>query len=314
MNDAADLPEGIAEYLDAVAAMRADGGSSPEGQRLVADREAWRLGIARPAGMRVTDTYVVGGGAETPVRLYRPQAASGAGLVYFHGGGFTSGSIETFDCLAMGLAEASGTLIISVGYRRLPEASPREIVEEGAKVFEWALRNCQLLGFEADGLGLAGDSAGAFIATMLALGPLRSQPIACLALIYGLFDCDPASMPDELGAGSVLSPAVLKAILETFAECDRRDPLDGPPPLRTPDLSALPPTVMLHAEACPFYEQGVEFAARLTDAGVPVHTATAARMPHGFLRALRFSEPTRGEMRALGEAIRNTIATTEHSS
>lgn len=305
-----ELPEGIVDYLDAVAAMRAHGETAPDRQRLIADREAWRLAMPRPEGMAVTDTHVVADGAETPVRIYRPagsdegEGGGGGALVYFHGGGFVAGSIETFDPLAMGLAEASGLMVISVGYRRLPEASPRAIVTEGAEVFAWAQRNAALLGIDAEAIGLAGDSAGAFIAATLALGPLRDHSVACLALMYGLFDCDPASLGDTSGADDVLPMAVVTSILATFAECDARDPLPDPAPLCALDLAALPPTVLLHAEGCPFLTQGRAFAARLAEAGVVLREQVSPGMPHGFLRALRFSAPARHEMAMLGAAIR----------
>lgn len=308
MADVATLPEGFAEYLAATRPVRADPSLTLEQQRLLADRNAALIRVARPAGMTVTDTFVVGGGMETPVRVYRPTPEAAAALVYFHGGGFTTGSIETYDPLAMALAEASGACVLSVGYRRLPEASPREILDEALRVFEWTVGFAEPLGLDPGRIGVAGDSAGAMIAAMLAArlrdegGPLP----ACQTLLYGVFDMAAARVPDGAPEDPVLSRPVLNAIAATFRECDARDPLDRPQPAH--DAAAgLPPAVMIQAGLDPLCGQGEDHARRLAEAGVRVTTRTAPGMPHGFLRAVRFSPDAREEMRWLGRAIAELI-------
>lgn len=307
MRQAPSLPEGFAEYLAATRPVRAEPPLTLDQQRLLADRNAALIAVARPAGMTVADTFVVGGGMETPVRIYRPGPDAAGALVYFHGGGFTSGSIETYDPLAVSLAEASGACVLSVGYRRLPEASPSAILDEAERVFAWTLSFAGELGLDAGRIGVAGDSAGAMIAGLLAArlrdagGPLP----ACQALFYGVFDMN-AQVPEGGAEDPVLSRPVLAAIAATFRECDARDPLDRPQPGRE-HAPGLPPAVMIHAGLDPLREQGEAHARRLAEAGVRVIARTAAGMPHGFLRAVRFSPDVREEMRWLGRAIAELI-------
>lgn len=309
MNPAAapPLPDGFADYLQAARVPRREPPLSLEEQRLLADRNASLIAIPRPAGMTVTDSFVVGGGRETPIRIYRPHRDATSALVYFHGGGFTTGSIETYDPLAASLAEASGVCVISVGYRRLPEASPRAILDEAAHVLEWAVTFADQLEVDAGRIGVGGDSAGATIAAMLAArGRSGGAPApACQALLYGIYDVNPAEAPGPTG-DPVLSSQVLEAILATYRECDAREPLEQPLPARD-GAAGLPPTVMLHAALDPLRAQGESHARRLEGAGVRLTARTAPGMPHGFLRAIRFSQAARDEMRLLGQALAQVI-------
>ena len=98
-------------------------------------------------------------------------------------------------------------------------------------------------------------------------------------------------------------------MLRSWHDCDARDPIGLPAPLHRPDLSGLPPAILLGAELDPLREEGEDYAGRLRAAGVAVETHTTPAMPHGFLRALRFSAPARDEMTRLGASIRTILRT-----
>jgi len=309
MTGAPTLADGIADYIEAV--RLAPPGQRPplETARLLADRHADRIAIPRPEGMAIATSFVVGAARETPVRIYRPAGdGTRSALVYFHGGGFTIGSIESYEPLAMALAEASGAVVISVHYRRLPEATPRAMIEECFDVLGWAHAMAGDLAIDPMRIGVAGDSAGAFIAAQLAiLARDRGGPrVAAQALLYGVFDIAERDAY-RTAADPVLTLPVIEAMLRSWRDGDTRDPVDWRPPLRTADLSHLPPAILLTAALDPMREEGEDYAAALRAAGVAVGLRSAPAMPHGFLRALRFSAPARDEMARLGAAIRSIL-------
>lgn len=293
-----ELAEGIAAYL---AAVRRPGPVLLETARLLADRDAHRIALARPAGMIVADSQVVGEGRETPVRLYRPAGeGTQPAIVYFHGGGFTTGSIESYDSLAAALAEASGATVVSVHYARLPEATPRAMLAECASVLGWVARMAEVLRIDPDRLAVAGDSAGAFLATHLAAQ--RTGPtLVCQLLCYGAYALDASLATDDPG----LPRPVIEAMVTTWRACSARDA----EPLAL-DLSGMPPAILLTGEHDAFRTEGQAYAARLRDAGVQVTERVALGMCHGFLRALAFSKPARAEMAWLGETYREQLART----
>ena len=304
------LAEGIEEYLAAVRPAVREPAPSLEVARLLADRNAGAIAVPRPAGMTVADTFIVHGAMETPVRIYRPAAKPASALVYFHGGGFSAGSIETFDVLTAALSHASNTVVLSVGYRRLPEADPAEIYQEARRAYEWTCTHAKELQIDADHVGLAGDSAGAMIALQVAhamnLDPATAPKPVCLALFYGVFS---VAMPPEKEferGDPVLVWPVLDAIVRTYHECDAHDP-SGVFDFLNEDLAAMPPTVLLQAECDPLRTQGETFAHKLIQARVPVTCQTAPAMPHGFLRALRFCAAAREEMAQVGTRISHIL-------
>lgn len=309
MTGAPILADGIADYI--AAARLAPPGERPplETARLLADRHADRIAIPRPEGMAIASSFVVGDGRETPVRIYRP-AGDGPqpALVYFHGGGFTIGSLESYEPLAMGLAEASGATVISVHYPRLPEATPRAMIEDGFDAVAWAYAMADILQIDPTRIGVAGDSAGAFIAAQIAIVARdRGGPaIAAQILLYGVFDIAEREA-HRTATDPVLGRPVIEAMHRVWREADARDPFGWPTPLANPDLAKLPPATMIVAEHDPMLEEGCDYAAALRRAGNAVDIRLVPAMPHGFLRALRFSAPARDEMARLGASIRTIL-------
>lgn len=311
MADALLLAEGIADYLDAVR-RPPEAAVSLEAARLIADRDAHRIAGPRPAGMRVIDSYVPDDGRETPVRIYRP-AREGAlpAILYLHGGGFTIGSIETYDCLAAALAEACGSVVVSVHYARLPESTPGATIAQCHGVLRWIARMAGPLAIDLKRIAVAGDSAGACLATHVAMRARAGDGPALIGqlLCYGVYALDPQREADIRAQDPGLPRAVIEAMIATWHDCAAREGVSTPAPLHA-DLSGLPPAILLSAEHDPVRAEGEDYAAALRLAGVTVETRTAPSMCHGFLRAQHFSEPARAEMRWLGAAFRTLLHST----
>jgi acetyl esterase/lipase len=292
------LAEGLADYLAAV--RRPPGAPLPlETARLLADRDAYRIAFPRPEGMIVANSYIVGAGSETPVRLYRPAGEGPLpAIVYLHGGGFTG-------CFATALAEAAGAVVVSVHYPRLPEATPRDALEASYAALLWVARMANALQIDPARIAVAGDSAGAFLATHLAvLARDRGGPaLACQLLCYGVYDLDPGRPAYAEARDPVLTRALIEAVIAAYREADARSDAPLPVPLEIGDLSGLPPVVMLGAEYDAVLAEAGDYAERLRAAGVRVEARIAPGMCHGFLRAVRFSAPARGEMHWLGAAF-----------
>lgn len=301
------LAAGIADYL-AVMRETSTRGLSLDTARLMADLTAERHAYARPDGMIVTTSFAVGTWGETPLRIYRsggeePQPA----ILYCHGGGFTTGSVESYDAVATALAEATGATVISAHYARLPESTPRTMLEQCYETLLWTARMAVILGVDARRIAVAGDSAGAFIATLLAvMARDRGGPgLVCQILCYGIYDLDETRPGYRTARDPVLTLPVLTAMIEAYRACDARNPASLLPPLGCEDLSKLPPALIVGAEHDPVLDEGRDYAERLSQAGVAVQLHVAPGMPHGFLRAVSFSAPARAEMRRLGAAFRS---------
>lgn len=300
------LAEGLAEYLSAV---RSTPGTPLETSRLLADRDAHRLAYPLPAGMTVANSFVVRAGGEVPVRIYRPAGERLLpAIVYYHGGGFTTGSIESFDSFATALAEATGALVVSVQYTRLPEATPRGLVEQCHDALRWTERMADTLAIDPDRIAVAGDSAGALIAVQVAIRArdCGGPKLVCQLLAYGVFDLDEDRAAYAVARDPVLTLPLIRAVIAAYRGADARDPAPFRVPLYS-DLAGLPPAILLEAEHDAVVEEGREYAERLRAADVESHLRIAPGMCHGFLRAVRFSAPARAEMCWLGDTFRTLL-------
>ncbi|WP_308406384.1 alpha/beta hydrolase [Streptomyces sp. AC602_WCS936] len=237
----------------------------------------------RPAGVphpvaRVSDRDADG----VPVRVYHGSLGEGAPVIVFcHGGGFVVCDLDSHDGLCRSMADATGTVVVSVDYRRAPEHPFPAAPEDAYTALLWAART-----FPGRRIAVAGDSAGATLATVLTLlSRDRGGPaIAFQALYYPMLD--PArSRPShrENGQGYFLTGDHLRwywdAYLPTAA--DRTHPYAAP--LLRADLTGLPPAYVVTAGFDPLRDEGLAYARALDAAGVPVTARHYPGMFHGFL-------------------------------
>ncbi len=223
-------------------------------------------------------------GTSLPARLVSPVADDGLPLVvYFHGGGWLLGSIDSHDVVARGLARATGGAVLSVGYRRGPESRFPTAADDAVDALRWAADHAGELGADRDLLVVAGDSAGGNLAAVAAIrcrdegGPhVRHQ-----LLVYPVTTCDLLIGFDQRWEGVVLYRDEMQWHQDNYlADPGQRDDPHVAP--LGADLTGLPPATVVLAECDPIRPQGRLYADALAAAGVPVDVQEHASLPHGF--------------------------------
>ncbi|MGF6554581.1 acetyl esterase [Pseudomonas sp. S30_BP2TU TE3576] len=251
----------------------------------------------------VRDLRVAGADGELDARLYRPSQESNLPLlVFFHGGGFVMGNLDTHDNLCRSLARQTEAVVISVAYRLAPEhpfpAAPLDCYAATC----WLVEQAAELGVDGRRLAVAGDSAGGNLALAVSqLAVQRKGPkISYQCLFYPVTDagCDSQSFED-FAESYLLSAGMMRwfwqQYLQDVGQAD--DPLASP--LRAESLAGLPPTTLITAGFDPLRDEGEALAECLREAGVPVRLQRCEGMIHGFISMAPFVE---GAAQALTDA------------
>jgi acetyl esterase len=226
-----------------------------------------------------------------PVRVYTPAEADSSGLlVYFHGGAFFLGSLETHDHVARDLAKETGLTVVSVGYRRAPEAAFPAGLQDCYAVVRWAAEHGDELGWDGGTLALAGDSSGGtFVAAVAAMAHDDGfDAITHQVLFYPSLDLDfdedryPSLRENAVGYG--METAGLKPFNAFYLDsgADPADPLVSP--IKRADLSGLPPALVVTAEHDPLRDEGELYGQRLREAGVEATVSRYEGAGHGFVQ------------------------------
>lgn len=271
--------------------------ATPEG-RLKVERDGYRATIplaGKPEVVaEVRDEPVKGGAGDIPIRVYlpkveaRPDAPSKPLVVYFHGGGFTAGDLDTHDTPLRAVANRSGAVVVSVGYRLAPEHKFPAAPDDCYAATKWAAANARALGADPAKLVVAGDSAGGQLAAAVSLmARARAEfPIARQVLIYPNTDAamETASWKEFGPKNWILGTEGMRQNYARYLRDDRdkADPLVSP--LRAADHSKLPPALVITAGADPLRDEGESYARALEKAGVPVKHTRYDGMMHGFFQ------------------------------
>ncbi|MEI9928109.1 MAG: alpha/beta hydrolase [Sphingomonas sp.] len=302
LDTAPALAEGIDDYVARFRAAQGGAGKSLAAARLASDRAADLFALPEVPGMRSFTTFIVREGQEVAVRVHHPGGGKvRPGIVYYHGGGFVFGSIESFDCVAQALAAQCGAVVASIQYRRLPENSYAQAQEDCDAALDWLVEQAGELGVDPGSVAVAGDSVGALLATVAAMrARARGTSVAAQLLLYGAFAL--RSRPAYFASRD---PLLTGERVEGFIQAWRKagGPECHPAPLDVEDLSGLPPAVMLAAEHDPLLGESRDYATRLARAGVPVSHRVAPGMIHGFLRAMTVSPSAARELAAVAETL-----------
>jgi acetyl esterase len=224
------------------------------------------------------------------VRLYRPAQGPLPVALFLHGGGWTLNDLDTHDRLARRIAQRSGWLLASLEYRRAPEHRHPAALEDAYLAYRWLLDNAELLQADSSRSALVGESSGACTAAALALllRDLGAPPPSLQVLAYPLTDA-PGHWPSyrERGEGYTLDRSYVEWFMEQCLPPDYTHSREQPDPylfpLTSPDLSGLPPALVMTAEFDPLRDEGIAYAERLAAAGNVVEHVHAADQMHGFL-------------------------------
>ena len=251
------------------------------------------------------DVAIPGSGGPIPARLYR-SAKNGTlpVLVFFHGGGWVVGNIDSHEAMCRHLANRAECAVLSVDYRMGPEHKFPAAVEDCFTATVWTAGNAAALGVDPGRLAVGGDSAGGNLAAVVSLlaRDKRAPRISCQILIYPATD---AAMRHDSVARYAEGYVLTRATMRWFYEQYLRTPDDAADwrvsPLLAPDLSRLPPAYVLTAGYDPLCDEGDAYAARLAAAGVPVTHRRFPGQVHGFVtngRVIRAAETALDEVAA----------------
>ena len=223
-----------------------------------------------------------------PARIYTPKKLRKAdglapGLVFFHGGGWVIGNLETHDVVCRKLAHEGEMIVISVDYRLAPEHRFPAAVEDAVTATKWVAANAKGLGIDASRLVVGGDSAGGNLAAVVSLDARENGPrLAGQLLVYPATDFSrnhPSHSEPETSI--LLTHTVVTWFMNNYlGDADINDWRASPARART--LADLPPAYVLTAGADPLRDEGDEYAARLKEAGVAVTYRHFPGQFHGF--------------------------------
>ena len=262
-----------------------------------------------PADVTVRDLSLPLEGRAVPARLYHPGGTPGL-LVFYHGGGWVTGSLDTHHALCLRIAAQSGVAVASVDYRLAPEHPHPAPVDDADAALFWLAAHAAELGCDARRIGVGGDSAGAHLAAISALAARdRGLALALQWLIYPTIAPD-FSLPSytQFGQGPGLTRADMewywRQLLGGGLEC--RDQRASP--ALAESLAGLAPAHVLVAELDPLRDEGLRYAAQLAAAGVATSTLRAAGMTHGFARLFPVSTAAARHIDAAIAALKEGMA------
>jgi acetyl esterase len=267
----------------------------------------------RVAMARVESLELPGPAGPLAGRLYVPHDAAAPGplLVYFHGGGWVIGDLETHDGPCRFLAANSAVRVLAIDYRLAPEHPFPAAAEDADAAYTWVTANAAELGADPARIAVGGDSAGAnlaAVAALLARDADRPMP-AMQLLIY------PVTVADEeppsrrtFGDGFLLTRPDMDFFEDNYlpAGADRGDPRVSL--LRAADFSGLPPTYLAVAGFDPLRDEGVAFGRRLEEAGVPVSLRLHPGLVHTFANLTAICPSARQAMLEAVGALRMGLA------
>jgi acetyl esterase len=282
-----------------------------------ADLASIRDGGGEPEPVHeVVNLTIPGPGGELPLRLYRP--ASGAPLpvlLYFFGGGWVLGTIDTADGVARSLANSSGALVAVVGYRLAPEHPFPAAIDDCYAAVRWVAGHAAEIGADPARLAVGGDSAGGNLAAAVALrardsaGGEGGPALAGQLLVYPNTD----QLADDESMRAFDDPFLFNRYsVAWYREHYLTDPRDASSPLASPlraaSLAGLPPALIITAEYDPLRDQGEAYARRLADDGVPAELSRYPGMAHGFFTMIAAVDASRAAITQAASRLRAWFA------
>jgi acetyl esterase len=266
--------------------------------------EWFRMGLDSTPVAAVVDRIIPGPASDLPVRVYTPE---GRGpfplLVFFHGGGWVLGDLDTHDPICRALCAGSGCVVVSVGYRLAPEHRFPAATDDALAATRWVAEQAAGIGGDPARLALAGDSAGGNLSAVTALR-IRDEggpPLRGMLLIYPALGYHTPPTPSyiENAEGYGLTREAALWFWEQYLADESQAANPHAAPLLAPDLSGLPPALVITAEYDVLRDEGERYVEQLRTAGVPARLSRYDGVNHRFAELIGIldqAEQARDEM------------------
>jgi acetyl esterase len=271
----------------------------PDGRRAI--RRHTRMTAGRQPVGEVRDLTVAG----LPARLYTPSLSRGPLLVFFHGGGFMYGDLESHDAACRFLAERSGVRVLAVDYRLAPEQPFPAAYDDAVSAYRWVVEHADELGVDPERLAVGGDSAGGNLAIGVAVEAARTGlPLAFQLLVYPVTDAVRDTASARLFAEGFYLTKAFMDLAETsyVVGVDPRDPRVSPAYADLP--AGLAPAYVATAGFDPLRDEGEAFARKLAEAGVEAELRRYEDLIHGFFDIVGPSRSARAANTEIAAALR----------
>ncbi|HLG85313.1 MAG TPA: alpha/beta hydrolase [Bradyrhizobium sp.] len=248
-----------------------------------------------------------------PARVYTPvqrrdKAGLAPALVFFHGGGWVIGNLDTHDVACRKLAHEGEMTVIAVDYRLAPEHKFPAAVEDAVTATRWIAANAAQLGLDASRLVIGGDSAGGNLAAVVALSA-REAPGPALAGQLLVYPATDFAMRHASHSEPETSVLLTHSVIRWFRDHYLNGPADADDwrasPARATTLHGLPPAFVLTAGADPLRDEGADYARRLEDAGVAVTYRHFPGQFHGFFTMGKFLEQSNVAISEIGAWLKD---------
>ncbi len=259
----------------------------------------------------VVDLTIEGPGGELALRLYRPTGEQPLpALLYFFGGGWVLGTIDTADRVRRSLANSSGALVAVVGYRLAPEHPFPAAIDDCYAALCWVAEHAEEIGVDPGRLAVGGDSAGGNLAAGIALRA-REQGRVLVGQLLVCANTD--QLADDESMRDADDPFLFnRHSVAWYRQHYLTDPADAADPqaspLRAQTLAGLPPALVITAQYDPLREQGEAYARRLAEDGVTVELVNYPGMAHGFFTMVGTLAASRSAIARCASALREWFA------
>ena len=275
----------VMNYLTGLGLPEIDRISPSEARRQYRDTRA-ALRPPAPSLFEVRDLMAGVKAGAIALRLYRPTDGVLPALVYFHGGGWVVGDLETHDVVCRQIALQARAVVIAVDYRLAPEHPFPAAVEDAWSATTWVAAHAAELGIDAKRLAVGGDSAGGGLAAVVALMARDSSKLRLTlqVLVYPVTDLRAESASySNYAEGYLLTRAAMQWYIAQYAPTPQAIDDWRASPLRAPWVHGVAPALIIAAELDPLCDEGEAYARRLQGARVPVEYQRLDGMIHGFL-------------------------------
>lgn len=252
-------------------------------------------------------------GRSLPIRIYRSGRTIAPALVYFHGGGYVTGSLDTHDAICRTIANEADCTVISVGYRLAPEHKFPTAVYDSYEAHVWIADHASELEIDAERIAVGGDSAGGTLATVSALMAIeRGRPLAMHQLLFypvtGTEENLPLSLIDYAN-GYLLDEGLIRWFQQQYFHDESELMHPYASPIFSDHLGDLPPTTLLTAEYDPLRDLGRAYANKLISLGVPVTYQNYDGLIHGFVNYYTYVPEARRAVKEAAQALGDAFHT-----